>query len=42
MEEYEPHHRGNVIYSGVDYEAIIRAAEKMQTVSLMLFCGWRE
>ena len=29
MEEYEPHIiAGNVIYSGVDYEAIIRAAEK--------------
>ncbi len=29
MEEYEPHVvRGNVIYSGVDYEAIIREAEK--------------
>ena len=29
MEEYEPHVvRGNVIYSGVDYEAILRAAEK--------------
>jgi len=28
MEEYEPHVvRGNVIYAGVDYEAIIRAAE---------------
>jgi len=28
MEEYEPHiNRGNVIYAGVDYEAIIRAAE---------------
>ena len=28
MEEYEPHlRRGNVIYSGVDYEAILRAAE---------------
>uniref|UniRef100_UPI00321772DE cyclic 2,3-diphosphoglycerate synthase n=1 Tax=uncultured Draconibacterium sp. TaxID=1573823 RepID=UPI00321772DE len=28
MEEYEPHiTRGNVIYSGVDYEAILRAAE---------------
>ena len=28
MEEYEPHIiAGNVIYSGVDYEAIIRAAE---------------
>ncbi len=29
MEEYEPHVvRGNVIYSGVDYEAILREAEK--------------
>ena len=29
MEEYEPHVvRGNVIYSGVDYEAIIRKVEK--------------
>ena len=29
MEEYEPHIvRGNVIYAGVDYEAILRAAEK--------------
>jgi predicted GTPase len=29
MEEYEPHvTRGNVIYAGVDYEAIVRAAEK--------------
>jgi predicted GTPase len=29
MEEYEPHvTRGNVIYSGVDYESIIRSAEK--------------
>ena len=28
MEEYEPHIvRGNVIYAGVDYESIIRAAE---------------
>ena len=28
MEEYEPHvDRGNIIYSGVDYEAILRAAE---------------
>jgi predicted GTPase len=28
MEEYEPHvMRGNVIYAGVDYEAILRAAE---------------
>ncbi len=29
MEEYEPHVvRGNVIYAGVDYRAIVRAAEK--------------
>jgi predicted GTPase len=29
MEEYEPHVvRGNVIYAGVDYEAILRVAEK--------------
>jgi predicted GTPase len=29
MEEYEPHiERGNVIYAGVDYEAIVREAEK--------------
>lgn len=29
MEEYEPHvARGNIIYSGVDYEDILRAAEK--------------
>ncbi len=29
MEEYEPHvSRGNVIYAGVDYEAIVRAAEQ--------------
>ena len=29
MEEYEPHiARGNVIYSGDDYEAIVRAAEQ--------------
>lgn len=29
MEEYEPHvARGNVIYAGVDYEAILRQAEK--------------
>ena len=28
MEEYEPHvNRGNIIYAGVDYEAILRAAE---------------
>lgn len=29
LEEYEPHVvRGNVIYAGVDYEAIVRAAEE--------------
>src|SRR5699024_11950181 len=28
MEEYEPHVlRGNIIYAGVDYEAILEAAE---------------
>ena len=28
MEEYEPHiNRGNIIYAGVDYEDILRAAE---------------
>jgi len=28
MEEYEPHiERGNIVYAGVDYEAILRAAE---------------
>ena len=32
MEEYEPHvTRGNVIYAGVDYEAILRAAENDPT-----------
>lgn len=35
MEEYEPHVKaGNVIYSGVDYEAIIREAEKEADVIL--------
>jgi len=35
MEEYEPHVvRGNVIYSGVDYEAILREAEKEADVVL--------
>ncbi|MFA5853301.1 MAG: cyclic 2,3-diphosphoglycerate synthase [Spirochaetales bacterium] len=35
MEEYEPHIvRGNVIYSGVDYEAILREAEKEADVIL--------
>ncbi len=35
MEEYEPHIvRGNVIYSGVDYEAILRQAEAEADVLL--------
>jgi len=35
MEEYEPHvARGNVIYAGVDYEAILREAEKEADVVL--------
>ena len=35
MEEYEPHiARGNVIYSGVDYEAIVRQAEKEADIIL--------
>jgi predicted GTPase len=35
MEEYEPHIvRGNVIYSGVDYEAILRQAEQEADVIL--------
>jgi predicted GTPase len=35
MEEYEPHiAAGNVIYSGVDYEAIVREAEKEADVIL--------
>ncbi len=35
MEEYEPHvSRGNIIYAGVDYEAILREAEKEADVIL--------
>ncbi len=35
MEEYEPHvSRGNVIYAGIDYEAILREAEKEADVIL--------
>jgi predicted GTPase len=35
MEEYEPHvSHGNVIYAGVDYEAIIRKAEKEADIIL--------
>jgi predicted GTPase len=35
MEEYEPHIRiGNIVYAGVDYEAILREAEKEADVIL--------
>ncbi|MFO7814856.1 MAG: cyclic 2,3-diphosphoglycerate synthase [Halanaerobiales bacterium] len=35
MEEYEPHiERGNILYAGVDYEKILRAAEKEADVIL--------
>jgi predicted GTPase len=35
LEEYEPHvARGNVIYAGVDYEAILREAEKEADIIL--------
>ncbi|MDP6499537.1 MAG: cyclic 2,3-diphosphoglycerate synthase [Candidatus Marinimicrobia bacterium] len=35
LEEYEPHiNRGNVVFAGVDYEAIIREAEKEADVIL--------
>ena len=40
MEEYEPHIvAGNVIYSGVDYEAIVRAAEDFDKPDVILFDG---
>lgn len=40
MEEYEPHIvAGNVIYSGVDYEAIVRAAEQNDNPDVILFDG---
>lgn len=40
MEEYEPHIvAGNVIYSGVDYEAIVRAAEEYDKPDVILFDG---
>jgi len=39
MEEYEPHVvRGNIIYSGIDYEAILRQAEK-EDVDVILWDG---
>ncbi|NOZ04056.1 MAG: GTPase [FCB group bacterium] len=35
MEEYEPHiTRGNIVYAGVDYEAILREAEKEADIIL--------
>lgn len=35
MEEYEPHiSRGNIVYAGVDYEAILREAEKEADIIL--------
>jgi predicted GTPase len=35
MEEYEPHiSRGNIVYAGVDYEAILREAEKEADIVL--------
>lgn len=35
MEEYEPHiNRGNIVYAGVDYEAILREAEQEADVIL--------
>ena len=40
MEEYEPHIiAGNVIYSGVDYEAIVREAEERDNPDVILFDG---
>ncbi len=40
MEEYEPHIvAGNVIYSGVDYEAIVRTAEERDNPDAILFDG---
>ena len=38
MEEYEPHiNRGNIVYAGVDYEAIVRRAE--QEADIILWDG---
>ena len=40
MEEYEPHIvAGNIIYSGVDYEAIVRMAEDRDNPDVILFDG---
>lgn len=39
-EEYEPHiAAGNIIYSGVDYEAILRTAEKKDNPDVILWDG---
>ncbi|MDZ7774332.1 MAG: hypothetical protein U5L09_01330 [Bacteroidales bacterium] len=43
MEEYEPHIvRGNVIYAGVDYEAILREAENDPDGCDVVFVGRRK
>ena len=40
MEEYEPHiAAGNVIYAGIDYEAIVRTAEATDNPDLILWDG---
>jgi predicted GTPase len=40
MEEYEPHIvAGNVVYAGVDYEAIVREAESRDKPDVILFDG---
>ncbi|MBU1036765.1 GTPase [Patescibacteria group bacterium] len=40
MEEYEPHiAAGNVIYAGVDYEAIVRTAEETDNPDIILWDG---
>ena len=40
MEEHEPHiAAGNVIYAGVDYEAILRTAEERDNPDVILFDG---
>jgi len=42
MEEYEPHiERGNIIYAGVDYEEILRAAENdPDGCDIIIWDGW--
>ncbi|MFH1236430.1 MAG: cyclic 2,3-diphosphoglycerate synthase [Parcubacteria group bacterium] len=40
MEEYEPHiDAGNIIYAGVDYEAIVRTAEQTDNPDCILWDG---